>query len=113
MPTENHDQGDLARKCSLTYGRINIATSRLQSELHESFTHWPFTRWRAELEAAGFVLELTRSKAYQNPWTIETQYRPTAALFREENGVLLPDAYPPTNVLLVARPAARDAEGDR
>lgn len=75
------------------------------SELHESFTHWPFSRWRAELSAAGFDLDISRSKAYRNPWIVDTHYRPTTALFRERDGHLIPDDYPPTNVVLVAHPA--------
>jgi hypothetical protein len=75
------------------------------SELHESFTHWPFSRWCTELARAGFELDLSRSKAYQNPWIIKTHYQPKASLYLGGAGVLVADAYPPTNVVLVARRA--------
>lgn len=80
-------------------------TENWASELHESFTHWPFTRWVREMEEAGFEVDHSRSAAYSNPWIIENRYQPTATLFREEGNKLVADDFPPTNLVLVARPA--------
>lgn len=73
------------------------------SELHESFTHWPFSRWKAELEAVGFSLDESLSKAYVNEWVVEKHIKGTAKLFKEEAGALVDEPFPPTNVILVAR----------
>jgi hypothetical protein len=80
-------------------------TENWTSELHESFTHWSFSRWCSELGEAGLELDLSRSRAYQNPWLIANRYTPTASLIREEGGTLVADGFPPTNVVLIARPA--------
>jgi cyclopropane fatty-acyl-phospholipid synthase-like methyltransferase len=73
------------------------------SELHESFTHWPYSRWKAELEAVGFSLDEGLSKAYVNEWIVEKYIKGTARLYAEERGELVDEPFPPTNIILVAR----------
>jgi cyclopropane fatty-acyl-phospholipid synthase-like methyltransferase len=73
------------------------------SELHESFTHWPYSRWKAELEAVGFSVDEGISKAYVNEWIVEKYIKGTAKLYAEEGGALVDEPFPPTNIILVAR----------
>ncbi len=73
------------------------------SELHESFTHWSFGRWKEELERAGFTLDTALSYAYTNDWIAEHHFKGTAELFTKAGDKFVPEEWPPTNVILVAR----------
>ncbi|MBI2030672.1 methyltransferase domain-containing protein [Candidatus Kaiserbacteria bacterium] len=73
------------------------------SELHESFTHWSFGRWKEELERAGFSLDTALSYAYTNDWIVEHHLKGTAELFTKKGDSLEAESWPPTNVILVAR----------
>jgi cyclopropane fatty-acyl-phospholipid synthase-like methyltransferase len=72
------------------------------SELHESFTHWSFSRWQKELESTGFTFDQSLSRVYTNPWIVEHHFMGTAELFTKDGEKLIPEAFPPTNVILVA-----------
>lgn len=74
-----------------------------ESELHESFTHWSFSRWKEELERAGFTLDSALSYAYTNDWIAEHHFKGTAELFAKIGDKLTSEGWPPTNVILVAR----------
>lgn len=73
------------------------------SEMHEDFTHWPFSVWMSELTDAGFTPDAGLSHAYANSWIVEHHLKGTAELFRKTAKGLEPEPYAPTNVILVAR----------
>jgi len=81
-------------------------TDNWESELHESFTHWSFSRWRQELEKVGFTFDEGLSRAYTNPWIVENRWQGTVELFTKKdaglsNG-LAEEPLPPTNLVIVA-----------
>ncbi len=73
-----------------------------ESELHEDFTHWSFSRWVTELREAGFTVDVPRSRTYANPWVVEHHFRGTTELFSKEGKKLVAEPFPPTTVVLVA-----------
>lgn len=75
-------------------------TDNWESEMHETFTFYSFSAWRQLLEAEGFIV-VEGSKAFQNPYIVEKMYRPRAKLFTLDRKSPVPEAYPPTNMLLV------------
>lgn len=93
----------LSRKDAADFMSKKEYVNNWDSELHEDFTHWSYSRWKEELERVGFTLDESISHDYSNPWIVDNYFKGTAELFREENGALVDEPYPPTNVVLVAR----------
>jgi len=79
------------------------------SEMHEEFTFWSFSEWKAELTRIGFkVIETPAdpaggSRAYVNPWIVENRFRGKAELFEQTPAGLAKIDYPPTNMVLVGQ----------
>ena len=72
------------------------------SEAHERFCFFSPADWVELLEAGGFVCT-RETRPIQNPWLIENRFAPAAQVFRRgPDGVLVPDEWSWTNVLLVA-----------
>lgn len=77
------------------------------SEMNEEFTFWDFEEWKNELQAVGFVIAQDGtdppkfSHAYQNEWIIKNRYEPTASLWVEDKGALVPYPFPVTTMVLV------------
>jgi hypothetical protein len=91
----------LSRKDAAEFLLTKSYTDSWESELHEDFTHWSYSRWKEELERIGFTLDESRSKTYTNEWIAEHYFK-GSRLYRMEKGTLVPEPYPPTNVILVA-----------
>jgi len=83
-------------------------TDNWHSEMHEQFCFWDFEAWKRELPAAGWTVIETPSepeagsRVYLNPWIVENRYLGKVELFSEHGGALVPEPYPPTNVVMVA-----------
>jgi SAM-dependent methyltransferase len=71
-----------------------------ESEMHETFGFYSFSRWIEEFTAAGFSI-VEGSRPFQNPYIIEKSYRGNVALFKKEGNALAPVDFPPTNMILV------------
>ena len=77
------------------------------SEMNEEFTFWDFDEWQKELHAVGFSIAHDGtepnafSRSYQNEWIIKNRYEPSASLWVEESGKLLPYPFPVTTMVLV------------
>ena len=70
------------------------------SELHEEFGFYSFGQWKAVLEKAGFKI-INGSRAFHNPYIVEKKYRGRAVLYTLKGRKLVPEEYPPTNMILV------------
>lgn len=69
------------------------------SEMRETFTYMPFSRWKGLLSRVGFSVDAA-SGPFRNPWVTENLHR-AAGVVLDVNSRPLPPF--PTNVLLVAR----------
>jgi SAM-dependent methyltransferase len=76
-------------------------TDNWESEMHETFTFWSFADWKQALEEVGFTV-VPASKAYVNEWIVTNRLVGKVALFTAHGEVLMPLAYPVTNMLLLA-----------
>lgn len=68
------------------------------SEMHERFCFWSFSKWKRTLESQGFQVK-EASQAYTNPWIATNRFVNKVQLFDLK---MKPLEYPPTNVLLLA-----------
>jgi len=73
-------------------------TDNWESEMHETFCFWSFSRWKENLEEAGFSVS-ARSRAVTNEWIVNNRWLGKARLL-DETGNPLP--WPPTNAILIA-----------
>jgi SAM-dependent methyltransferase len=71
-----------------------------ESEMHEEFGYYSFSRWQEELTKQGFSI-VEGSKPFHNPYIIDRRYRGNVSLFKKEGDRLVPVDYPPTNMILV------------
>ena len=80
-------------------------TDNWTSELNEAICFWSFSRWKAELAQAGFMVvenpnqPAAHSRFYTNPWIVEHRYQNHVRL-TDLTGAPLP--WPPTNQVLIA-----------
>ncbi|MFH1248630.1 MAG: methyltransferase domain-containing protein [archaeon] len=72
-----------------------------QSEMHEEFGFWSFSRWKKELEKIGFKIS-AGSKKFKSEYIIKNMYIGKVKLHTKENGKLVNEEYPPTNMVLAA-----------
>ncbi|MCA9349245.1 methyltransferase domain-containing protein [Candidatus Saccharibacteria bacterium] len=72
------------------------------SEMHERFCYWPPSEWQRQLEAVGFSVD-PASGAFQNDWINQNRFEGKLKLFIEIDGQLVPQDWPDTSVLMVAR----------
>lgn len=75
-------------------------TENWESEMHEEFGFYSFSKWKGELKKTGFKI-VESSKVFKNPYIIDNQYRGKAALYAIKKGNLILEDYPPTNMILV------------
>jgi acetate kinase len=66
--------------------------------MHEEFGFWSFSKWKKELEKAGFRV-VDGSKEFQNRYIIENMYKEKVKLYK--NKKLAEEDYPATNMILV------------
>jgi SAM-dependent methyltransferase len=71
-----------------------------ESEMHETFGFYSFSRWIEEFAAVGFSV-VEGSRPFQNPYIIEKSYRGNVTLFKKEGDALQPIDFPPTNMILI------------
>ena len=69
------------------------------SECHETFCHWSWRRWQAELAAAGF--EVDGPGSWRNDWLVEHRFYTCAELRDPDTGARID--WPATHVLFAAR----------
>lgn len=73
-------------------------TDNWESEMHETFCFWSFSRWKENLEGAGFSVS-ENSRAVTNEWIVNNRWLGKARIL-DESGNPLP--WPPTNAILIA-----------
>jgi hypothetical protein len=78
-------------------------TDNWDSELHEAFCFWGFSRWKKAVSNAGFRVH-PASRAFTNPWIAKNRFEGKARLL-DSKGKSLP--WPPTNMLLIAEVGPR------
>jgi len=76
-------------------------TDNWESEMHEEFGYYSFSRWKEELVKTGFNI-VEGSRTFQNPYIIEHRYRGNVALFKKDAAELHAVDFPPTNMVLAA-----------
>lgn len=74
-------------------------TDNWQSEMHEQFGFYSFSKWKKVLEAAGFAI-VEGSKPFKNDYIIEKNYKGKATLYKKKGKSLVEIDYPPTNMIL-------------
>jgi len=73
-------------------------TDNWESEMHETFCFWSFSRWKENLENAGFSVS-AKSRAVTNEWIVNNRWLGKARLLDESENPL---PWPPTNAILIA-----------
>jgi hypothetical protein len=73
-------------------------TDNWESEMHETFCFWSFSRWRECLEIAGFSVS-AKSRAVTNEWIVNNRWLGRARLLDDSEKPL---PWPPTNAILIA-----------
>jgi hypothetical protein len=73
-------------------------TDNWESEMHETFCFWSFSRWKENLENAGFSVS-AKSHAVTNEWIVNNRWLGKARLLDESENPL---PWPPTNAILIA-----------
>lgn len=73
-------------------------TDNWESEMHETFCYWSFSRWKENLENAGFAVS-AKSRAVTNEWIVNNRWLGKARLLDESENPL---PWPPTNAILIA-----------
>lgn len=75
-------------------------TDNWQSEMHEEFGFYSFSKWQEVLKAIGYHI-VSGSRAFKNPYIIDHSYKDKVTLYTYQNGVLVLEEYPDTNMILV------------
>lgn len=76
-------------------------TDNWESEMHERFCNWSICDWKEVLQNKGFKVD-PNSVSYLNPWIEENRLKRKAELFVKSNGKLVPQSFPPSNMLVIA-----------
>jgi hypothetical protein len=72
-----------------------------ECEMHETFCFWDFNEWQSHMQQVGFAIHPS-SSAFTNQWIVDNRWQGKAVLYTLVDGNLLPMAYPPTTMLLIA-----------
>ena len=70
-----------------------------ESEMREEFGFYTFDQWAEELGKAGFKV-VGGSRPFRNPHITENMYKGKVAFYGFARGKLLPEDFPPTNMIL-------------
>jgi SAM-dependent methyltransferase len=75
-------------------------TDNWDSEMHEEFGFYSFSKWQNLLQEMGYEIA-HGSRTFLNPHILEHSYQGNVALFTRHGDELVPEPYPPTNMILV------------
>ncbi len=75
------------------------------SEMHEEFGFYTFEKWCEELRNVGFDI-IVGSRSFYNPYIIDYKYKGRAAWYARKDGILQPEEFSPTNIILVGQKPA-------
>lgn len=75
-------------------------TDNWQSEMHEEFGFWSFNKWKRTLENIGFKI-VSGSRRFKSDYIVKNMYKGRVEIYKKEKGKLVPEDYPPTNMILI------------
>ena len=74
-------------------------TDNWESEMHEDFSFYSYSKWEKELKKIGFKI-VKGSKPFRNRYIIENVYKGKVILYRKIKNKLTLTDYPYTNMIL-------------